>query len=45
MTFEKNKKTDLEAMVITIAGLTREGITFDIHDFPARIQVTLTGGF
>lgn len=45
MTFEKNNKADMEAMTIIIAGLTKEGIVFEIESFPARIKITLTGGF
>jgi hypothetical protein len=45
MTFEKNSKTDMEAMTIIIAGFTKEGIEFKIDSHPARITLTLTGGY
>jgi hypothetical protein len=45
MTFEKNNKVDMEAMTTIIASLTKEGIEFKIDSYPARITLTLTGGY
>jgi hypothetical protein len=39
------KNTQMSQLADYIAGLTRQGLTFEIRDLGSKVEVVLTGGF